>query len=107
MVAPTFKQLQAIKSYYQFPDVLDVDRYMIDGKLRDTVIAARELDLNGLPAGQRNWVNDHTVYTHGFGVVAAYGNQRERRRPARLLSSRTSRRWARSGTYEPRIYFGE
>ena len=62
--------------YYQFPDVLDVDRYTIDGKLRDTVIAARELDLNGLPAGQRNWVNDHTVYTHGFGVVAAYGNQR-------------------------------
>ena len=76
VVAPTFKQLQAVKSYYQFPDVLDVDRYTIDGKLRDTVIAARELDLNGLPPGQRNWVNDHTVYTHGFGVVAAYGNQR-------------------------------
>ena len=23
---------------------------------------------------QRNWVNDHLVYTHGYGVVAAYGN---------------------------------
>ena len=36
----------------------------------------RELDLDGIPANQRNWLNDHTVYTHGFGLVAAYGNQR-------------------------------
>ena len=41
----------------------------------DTVIAVRELDLDGLPDGQRNWINDHTVYTHGYGVVAAYGNR--------------------------------
>ena len=83
--APTFKQLQAVKRYYQFPDTLDVDRYTIDGKLRDTVIAVRELDLDGVPDGQRNWLNDHTVYTHGYGVVAAYGNQRGRRRQAGLL----------------------
>ena len=48
--APTFKQLQAVKSYYQFPDALDVDRYTINGKVNDTVVAVRELDLSGLPS---------------------------------------------------------
>ena len=106
VVAPTFKQLQAVKSYYQFPDVLDVDRYTIDGKLRDTVIATRELDLNGLPAGQRNWVNDHTVYTHGFGVVAAYGNQRgDDGQP--VFYQQNIPPVGPLGTFEPRIYFGE
>ena len=71
--------------YYQFPDALDVDRYTIDGKSQDTVIAVRELDLDGLAADQRNWLNDHTVYTHGFGVVAAYGNQRTADGAAGLL----------------------
>ena len=106
MVAPTFKQLQAVKSYYQFPDALDVDRYTIDGKLRDTVIAVRELDLNGLPAGQRNWVNDHTVYTHGFGVVAAYGNQRgDDGQP--VFYEQNIPPVGPLGAFEPRIYFGE
>ena len=42
-------------------------------------VAVRELDQTGLPDSQRNWANEHTVYTHGYGVVAAYGNQRTRR----------------------------
>ncbi|MEK8225417.1 UPF0182 family protein [Oerskovia sp. M15] len=75
IVSPTFRQLQQNKQYYNFQETLSVDRYMIDGESRDTVIAVRELDLGGLGASQRNWVNDHTVYTHGYGVVAAYGNQ--------------------------------
>ena len=75
IVSPSFRQLQQNKQYYNFPDSLSVDRYEIDGESRDTVIAVRELNLDGLGQDQRNWVNDHTVYTHGFGVVAAYGNQ--------------------------------
>ncbi|MFJ4108544.1 UPF0182 family membrane protein [Oerskovia enterophila] len=75
IVSPTFRQLQQNKQYYNFQETLSVDRYMIDGESRDTVIAVRELNLAGLGASQRNWVNDHTVYTHGYGVVAAYGNQ--------------------------------
>ena len=43
---------------------------------QDVVIAARELNLDGLRSDQRNWTNDHTVYTHGYGVVAAYGDRR-------------------------------
>ncbi|MEO7130358.1 MAG: UPF0182 family protein, partial [Dermatophilaceae bacterium] len=106
IVSPTFKQLEASKGYYQFADVLDVDRYKIDGKLQDTVIAARELDLTGVPQGQRNWLNDHTVYTHGYGVVAAKGNTRESDgRPSFIESEIPTR--GLLGDYQPRIYFGE
>ena len=49
---------------------------------RDVVLAVRELDQDGLPEDSKNWANQHTVYTHGYGVIAAYGNQRDRRQPA-------------------------
>ncbi|WP_347351897.1 UPF0182 family protein [Intrasporangium sp.] len=106
IVSPTFKQLEASKGYYQFPDVLDVDRYLIDGTLTDTVIAAREIDLNGIPDGQRNWLNDHTVYTHGFGVVAAKGNTRDDDGRPTFFEGQIGRKGALD-PYEPRIYFGE
>ncbi|HEX5523519.1 MAG TPA: UPF0182 family protein [Pedococcus sp.] len=106
VVSPTFKQLQSVKSYYGFPDSLDVDRYSLDGKLNDTVIAVRELDLEGVPANQRNWINDHTVYTHGFGVVAAYGNRRgEDGQP--VFYEQNIPPVGKLGKFEPRIYFGE
>ncbi|MEO8518386.1 MAG: UPF0182 family protein, partial [Dermatophilaceae bacterium] len=106
VVSPTFKQLQAVKSYYQFPDALDVDRYTINGKVNDTVIAVRELDLDGLPNSQRNWVNDHTVYTHGFGVVAAYGN-RSGQDGQPVFYEQNIPPVGPLGVFEPRIYFGE
>jgi uncharacterized membrane protein (UPF0182 family) len=106
IVSPTFKQLEASKGYYQFADVLDVDRYDLDGVLTDTVIAARELDLTGVPEGQRNWLNDHTVYTHGYGVVAAKGNTREDDGRPTFFESTIGTEGA-LGDYEPRIYFGE
>lgn len=76
LLTPTYQQLQQIRPFYAFPDPLDVDRYEIEGETRDTVIAARDVNLAGLPSSQRNWVNDHTVYTHGYGVVAAFGTRR-------------------------------
>ena len=56
--------------------MLDVDRYPINGRERDVVVAARELHLEGLPDAQKKWANEKTVYTHGYGLIAAYGNQR-------------------------------
>lgn len=106
VVSPTFKQLQSVKSYYAFPDALDVDRYTVEGKVRDTVLAVRELDLNGIPANQRNWLNDHTVYTHGFGLVAAYGNQRTAD-GAPVFYERNIPQAGELPKFEPRIYFGE
>ena len=106
IVAPTFQQLQQIRQFYAFPESLDIDRYDIDGQTQDTVVALREVNLQGLPAAQRNWVNDHTVYTHGFGVVAAYGNQRTRDgEPVFLQSGIPST--GELGDFQPRVYFGE
>ncbi len=106
IVSPSFKQLQQIRGFYTFPDSLSVDRYDIDGESRDTVIAVRELNLNGLSQQQRNWTNDTTVYTHGFGVVAAYGNTRgPRGAPAFWEGGIPST--GQMGEYEPRIYFGQ
>jgi uncharacterized protein len=106
LVSPTFAQQQQIKQYYSFSDSLDVDRYTIGGKSRDTVIATRELNINSAPAEQRNWVNDHIVYTHGFGVVAAYGNQRSSD-GSPVFFQKGIPSTGELGDYQPRIYFGE
>lgn len=109
IVSPSFRQLQQNRGYYNFASNLAVDRYEIDGESRDTVIAVRELDLTGLANAQRNWVNDHTVYTHGYGVVAAYGNQiGVEGRPAFYEGGIPSVGALTDSTdkgYEPRIYF--
>jgi uncharacterized protein len=77
LVNQIYEQLQAGKGYYSVAPVLDVDRYTVDGVSRDMVLGVRELDQSGLKPEQRNWANQHTVYTHGYGVIAAYGNQRD------------------------------
>ncbi|MGB3764123.1 MAG: UPF0182 family protein, partial [Ornithinimicrobium sp.] len=106
VVSPTYRQLQGVRSYYQFPEALDVDRYEVEGELVDTVIAVRELRLEGVDDAQRNWVNDHTRYTHGFGVVAAYGNQRTPTGEP-IFYEQNIPPVGDLGEYEPRIYFGE
>jgi len=73
-LAKTYEQLQQIRSYYGFPDTLDVDRYTVNGKRQDYVVSVRELNQAGLNASQRNWVNLHLNYTHGKGFVAAPAN---------------------------------
>jgi len=106
IVSPSFRQLQQNKQYYNFADTLSVDRYSINGASRDTVIAVRELNLAGLGTSARTWVNDHTVYTHGFGVVAAFGNTTSiDGQPAFFEGGIPSK--GELGNYEPRIYFGQ
>ena len=104
VIAATFRQLQQIKPYYTFPDSLDVDRYTINGVKRDAVVAVRELNIDGNPS--RNWINDHLVYTHGFGFVAAFGNTRDADgKPSFLVGDLPPTKGL--GEFEPRIYFGE
>jgi uncharacterized membrane protein (UPF0182 family) len=74
VIAPTFQQFQRIRSYFGFNNQLDIDRYTIDGKTQDYIVAARELDQSGLNPDQRNWINLHLTYTHGNGFVAAPAN---------------------------------
>ena len=104
VLSATFRQLQQIKPYYTFPTSLDIDRYTIDGVQRDAVVAVRELNILGNP--QRNWINDHLVYTHGFGFVAAFGNTRDADgKPNFILGDIPPTKGL--GDFEPRIYFGE
>ena len=105
VVAPTFRQLQQNKQYYSFPETLTVDRYRINDEVRDTVIAVRQLNLDGLSLENRSWVNDTTVYTHGFGVVAAYGNKVTPDGRPQFYQSGIPSVGELAG-YEPRIYFG-
>ena len=104
LVSDAFSQLEQFRQYYRFPTFLDVGRYEVDGEMIDTVIAARELNLAGL--NSQSWYNNTIVYTHGYGMVAAYGNQRTADGQPKFIEkgipvSETL------GEYEPRIYFGE
>ena len=104
VLSATFRQLQQIKPYYTFNESLDIDRYMVDGKMRDMVIAIRELNIDGNP--NRNWINDHLVYTHGFGLVGAYGNTQDvDGKPVFTVGDIPPK--GVLGDFEPRIYFGE
>jgi uncharacterized membrane protein (UPF0182 family) len=104
VLSATFRQLQQLKPYYAFPDSLDVDRYKVNGVSRDTIVAVRELSIEGNPS--RNWINDHLVYTHGFGFVAAFGNSRDADgKPTFAVGDLPSTKGL--GEFQPRIYFGE
>nr|CRL78140.1 transmembrane protein [Mycolicibacterium komanii] len=75
IVSPAFTQFQQGKNFYYFPDQLSMDRYVgRDGNLRDYVVAARELNPDRLIDNQRDWINRHTVYTHGNGFIASPAN---------------------------------
>jgi uncharacterized membrane protein (UPF0182 family) len=104
VLSATFRQLQQIRPYYSFPESLDIDRYTVDGVKRDVVIAVRELNIEGNPS--RNWINDHLVYTHGFGLVAAYGNDRDIDGKPKFAVGDLPPTGA-LGKFEPRVYFGE
>ena len=104
VLSATFRQLQQIKPYYSFPESLDVDRYTVNGVQRDVVVAVRELNIDGNPS--RNWINDHLVYTHGFGFVSAFGNSVDADgKPSFLVGDLPPTTGL--GKFQPRIYFGE
>ena len=110
ILAPTYDQLQQIRNYYGFPPSLDVDRYprqAPQGNTKDaTVVAAREIDLTGLSANQQNWINEHLVYTHGHGFVAAPANKvDDQGRP--LFTERDIPPKGTIPIVQSRIYFGE
>jgi uncharacterized membrane protein (UPF0182 family) len=122
LVRRAFEQNQQVRGYYSVADVLDVDHYNINGVDRALVLGVRELDQNRLSSDVQNWLNLHTVYTHGNDLIAAYANQRDGDGQT-LGGSGTSNAdrtpWAQGfqpgeddleqavGEYETRVYFGE
>ncbi|MBN2822206.1 MAG: UPF0182 family protein [Coriobacteriia bacterium] len=74
IVAQSYQQLQGIRPYYDFVDV-DIDRYEIDGASRQVLISVREMNVGQLAEQAQTWVNQHLVYTHGYGVVVSPVNE--------------------------------
>ena len=104
----TLRQLQEIRTYYDFPDI-DIDRYQIDGSLREVMLATRELNVDKLPESSHNWINDKLIYTHGYGITMNPVNGfTAEGLPTLLLSNMPVQSTTPSITVtRPEIYFGE
>jgi hypothetical protein len=108
VVSQTFEQLQQQRSFYSFEDSLDVDRYPVgkNNALTDVVIGTRNINLGGLQSNQRNWINDHLVYTHGYGVVAAQADSAQPDGSPDFVEEDLPPTGS-LGSFQPRIYFGQ
>jgi len=104
----TLRQIQEIRTYYDFPDI-DIDRYQIDGTMRQVMLAARELNVNKLPVSSRNWINDKLIYTHGYGLTMNSVNGFDKEGlPTLLLSNMPVQSTVKGlDVTRPEIYFGE
>ena len=104
----TLRQIQEIRTYYDFPDI-DIDRYEIDGRVRQVMLSARELSVDKLPESSRNWINEKLVYTHGYGVTMNPVNGfTPEGLPTLILSNMPIQSTVPSLTVtRPEIYFGQ
>jgi uncharacterized membrane protein (UPF0182 family) len=114
ILSPTFTQREGRENFYGFPEKLDVDRYIVDGKTQDYIVAAREIKTEGLAENQRNWINQHLVFTHGNGFVAAPANtvnsalqdaSGQGGYPVFSVSDLNNR--GKIAVTQPRVYYGE
>ena len=104
----TLRQVQEIRTYYDFPDI-DIDRYELDGTLRQVMLATRELNVEKLPESSRNWINEKLVYTHGYGITMNPVNGfTPEGLPTLLLSNMPVQSTVPGlSVTRPEIYFGE
>lgn len=70
----TYSQLQEMRLYYEFKDI-DVDRYIVDGRYRQVMVAVRELNQAHLPPQAKTWVNQRLSFTHGYGIAMSPVNE--------------------------------
>ncbi len=70
----TITQIQALRPYYRFADI-DIDRYEVDGRIKQVLLSPREIDINAFDSAARSWINSHFIYTHGYGVVMSEVNR--------------------------------
>ena len=101
----TFSQIQEIRTYYDFVSV-DNDRYMINGEYRQIMLSARELNTESLP--NRNWINEHFTFTHGYGLTLGPVNQVTREGlPTLFIRDLPPESTVDLPVTEPSVYFGE
>src|SRR5580704_17137327 len=104
----TLRQIQEIRTYYDFPDI-DIDRYEINGTMRQVMLAARELNIDKLPESSRNWINEKLIYTHGYGITMNPVNGfTAEGLPTLILSNMPVQSTVHSlAVTRPEVYFGE
>ncbi|HEX8925742.1 MAG TPA: UPF0182 family protein, partial [Terriglobales bacterium] len=104
----TLRQVQEIRTYYDFPDI-DIDRYQINGALREVMLGVRELNVDKLPESSRNWINDKLIYTHGYGITMNTVNGfTPEGLPTLLLANMPVQSTVSNlNVTRPEIYFGE
>ena len=104
----TLRQIQEIRTYYDFPDI-DIDRYEIDGAMRQVMLATRELSVDKLPESSRNWINEKLIYTHGYGITMNPVNGfTTEGLPTLMLSNMPVQSTVPGLTVKrPEVYFGE
>ena len=104
----TLRQIQEIRTYYDFPDI-DIDRYRVDGSLREMMLAARELNAQKLPVSSRTWINEKLIYTHGYGVAMTSVNGFTPEGLPELVLQNMPVESSLPGltVTQPQIYFGE
>ncbi len=101
----TFGQLQEIRTYYDFISV-DDDRYVIDGRYRQVLLSARELNTGSLPT--RSFINDHLTFTHGMGITLAPVNQvTTEGLPVLFIKDLPPASTVTLNVTRPQIYYGE
>ncbi len=105
VLAPTFEQLQQVKSYYHFESPLSMDRYVIGANPlpQDTIVGVR--DMQGPPSGQDNWINTHLIYTHGYGFVASAVATAASDGSPNFVEENIPPT-GQLGNFQPRVYFG-
>ena len=104
----TLRQIQEIRTYYDFPDI-DIDRYEINGTMRQVMLATRELSVDKLPESSRNWINEKLIYTHGYGLTMNPVNGfTTEGLPTLILSNMPVQSTVPSiSVTRPEVYFGE
>ena len=104
----TLRQIQEIRTYYDFPDI-DIDRYEINGSMREVMLATRELNVDKLPESSRNWINEKLIYTHGYGITMNSVNSFTSEGLPKLMLSNMPVQSTVPGltVTRPEIYFGE
>jgi len=104
----TFEQIQEIRTYYTFADI-DIDRYTLDGTLRQVNLAVRELDTEQMREDARTWINQHLIYTHGYGIcLSPVAEVSEEGLPNLLVRNIPPQSEdVRLEIERPEIYFGE
>lgn len=103
----TYNEIQGIRLYYQFNDV-DLDRYIIDGEYREVFISAREMNQDKLAEKAKTWINEHLVYTHGYGLVLSPVNVvTDDGQPELIMKNLPPITDTDLEIVRPEIYFGE